>query len=451
MHALSGMTRKRLLFAAVAVAAAACGIDAVGTAEPPPAETPDASSVEASVPPGSDAAAEGGDAAVEAFPCDAAICAVEIAAGYTHTCAAVRGDRPRCWGANAGGQLGSGLMPDGGADLRPSNVPRVVATGLAMTGVSAGGFINADHPFSCAHTAGGAVSCWGSDDFGQRGRGDAGADAAPPAVPAAAVATSVTDVQSGGAHSCAHHVGGGVSCWGYSDQGQLGRTVTSYDAKPEPVALRAPSKQVTAGAFHTCALLADESIDCWGFNNVGQLGRATSSSSTPTPGPVAGVVGAVDLSAGYAHSCAVLSGGTVLCFGWDPFGQLGRGTVVGTSATAAPVVLPPAARASKVCAGYGHSCALLQNGTAMCWGQNDKGQLGSGTVAGASITPSTSATPLLVDGLTGAHALACGGHHTCALVANGQAVCWGANDMGQLGSGIAADDNPHPKPSRVAF
>jgi alpha-tubulin suppressor-like RCC1 family protein len=450
MRALTGTTRRQLLFASVTVAVAACGLDAVGTAEPPPSATADASQAEASVPPASDAGADV-DAEAEAFPCDAATCAVEIAAGYTHTCAAVRGDRPRCWGANAGGQLGSGLLPEGGADLRPSNAPRVVAIGVPMTGVSAGGFINADHPFSCAHTASGAVWCWGSDDLGQRGRGDAGADAAPPAVPAPAVASSAADVQSGGAHSCARHGDGGVSCWGYSEYGQLGRTVTSFDAKPEMVALRSPSKHISAGGFHTCALLADETIDCWGANNLGQLGRSDAAGSTPTPGPVSGLAGAVDVSAGYAHSCAVLTGGTVLCFGWDAFGQLGRGAVVGASPTAAAVLLPPGRRAAKVCAGYGHSCALLQNGQVMCWGQNDKGQLGSGTVAGTSITPSQSATPLLVDGLTDAHAIACGGHHTCALVANGHAVCWGANDSGQLGTGVVGDANPHPTPARVAF
>lgn len=452
MRALTETTRRRLLVASMAVTAAiaACGLDAAGTAEPPPPSLADAS-LESSLPPSLDAQPDAVDAAdAEAFPCDAATCAVEIAAGYTHTCAAVRGDRPRCWGANGSGQLGSGLLPEGGADLRPSNAPRVVATGASMAGVSVGGFINADHPFSCAHSASGAVSCWGSDDLGQRGRGDAGADAAPPSVPAAAVASSAADVRSGGAHACARHGDGGVSCWGYSDYGQLGRTATTFDAKPEMVVLRAPAKNISAGAFHTCALLADETIDCWGLDNLGQLGRSDAS-STPTPGPVSGVAGAIDVSAGYAHSCAVLSGGTVLCFGWDAFGQLGRGALVGTSATPAAVLLPPGRRAAKVCAGYEHSCALLQNGTVMCWGQNDKGQLGSGTVAGTSITPSQSPTPVLVDGLSDAHAIACGGHHTCALVTNGKAVCWGANDMGQLGSGVAADDKPHPAPAGVAF
>src|SRR3954470_3682100 len=75
--------------------------------------------------------------------------------------------------------------------------------------------------------------------------------------------------------------------------------------------------------------------------------------------------------------------------------------------------------------GGNHSCALLANGTAKCWGANAFGQLGNGTFIHSS-------SPVVVSGLANAVAIAVGGDHSCALLANGTAKCWGANAYGQL-------------------
>jgi alpha-tubulin suppressor-like RCC1 family protein len=333
-----------------------------------------------------------------------------------------------------------------------SAAPRAVAVGSPMAGVSVGGPVIEGYAFSCSRTAGGDVSCWGQDTLGQRGRGDAGgAVVLSVPTPASAISAAV-DVQAGGGHACARHGDGGLSCWGNDNYGQLGRIVAgSIDRTPGSVTLPAAAAQVTTGEFHTCARLADGTIRCWGLDNFGQLGRAgvTSSSPDAVPAPVSGVAGAIDVSAGSAHTCAVLLGGSVVCFGYDSNGQLGRGTVVVSSSTPALVALP--AGAVSVCAGFVHSCALLADGTVMCWGYNDKGQLGNGVVSAGTVTPSQSAIPLVVTGLTGARAITCGGHHTCAIVANSQAVCWGANDVGQLGAGLPPDALPRPTPLSVAF
>lgn len=396
-----------------------------------------------------DAVADSGE-----VTCDAAACVDEIAADYTHTCAAIHGARPRCWGDNSDGQLGSGLRPDGGEDLDASTSPRVVAVPVPMRGVTVGGYSVPGYAYSCSRTASGEVACWGQDDLGQRGRPDGGTVVVAVPTVVSAIGNAL-DVQAGGGHVCARHGDGGLSCWGYDVYGQLGHIAAgTVDRSPTQVTLRAAVKRITTGESHTCALLADHAVDCWGTDGTGQLGRGTLSGAVnPVPVTVTGVAGAIDVAAGYAHTCAVLNGGSVMCWGDDSNGQLGRGTatLAGYSSSAAAVVLPAAKSATSVCAGYLHSCAVLNDGTVMCWGANDNGQLGNGTVAAGIVTPAQSATPVAVTGLTGARAITCGGHHTCAIVENSQAVCWGANDKGQLGAGLAPDALPRPTPVPVAF
>ena len=164
-----------------------------------------------------------------------------------------------------------------------------------------------------------------------------------------------------------------------------------------------PKLKIAAGGAHTCALLSGGTISCWGSNVYGQLGNGSTTDAL-TPGPVSGITTATAISVGYYHTCAILSGGTVSCWGDNTYGQLGTGTV--TTATAIAV-------------GGFHTCALLSSGTVSCWGRNDHGQLGGGTV-------------------TAATAISAGGYHTCALLSGGTVSCWGLNDYGQLGNGTVA-------------
>jgi alpha-tubulin suppressor-like RCC1 family protein len=451
-------TRRRIGLAVFALALAACGLDVVGSGVGPASRGIDAGPETGAVLPEAGPITDAADAAVADsgdITCDAAACVDEIAADYTHTCAAIHGARPRCWGDNSDGQLGSGVGPDGGQDLDASTTPRLVAVPSPMRGVTVGGAALPGSAYSCSRTASGEVTCWGQDDFGQRGRPDGGAVVLAVPTVVSAIGNAL-DVQAGGGHACARHGDGGLSCWGYDVFGQLGHTAAgAIDRTPTQVAVRAAVKRIATGDSHTCALLADDAVDCWGYDGAGQLGRAgvPVPAAFPAPATVTGVAGAIDVAAGYGHTCAALKSGSVMCWGYDSNGQLGRGaaTAAGYSTSAAAVVLPAVPGATAVCAGYLHSCALLSDGTVMCWGYNDKGQLGNGTVAAGVVTPVQSAMPVAVTGLTGARAITCGGHHTCAIVENSQAVCWGANDKGQLGAGIAPDALPRPTPVKVAF
>jgi alpha-tubulin suppressor-like RCC1 family protein len=218
-----------------------------------------------------------------------------------------------------------------------------------------------------------------------------------------------------------------VECWGSNGDpgGPSVPTTVSGLTRATAVAV--------GGADYACALLLDGTIRCWGSNGRGQLGNGSTTDST-TPVAVSGVTGAVAIAAGDYHTCAVMADGTVACWGDNDFGELGLGTssgpqacVNGAPCALAPVKVPNLSGATAIAAGQTDTCALLSDGTVRCWGWNVDGELGDGTQ-----TPSS--TPVVVSGLSGATAIAMGDYTACALVASGDVVCWGFDDSGQLGS-----------------
>jgi alpha-tubulin suppressor-like RCC1 family protein len=207
---------------------------------------------------------------------------------------------------------------------------------------------------------------------------------------------------------------------------------------------RVATPAIAAGGNHTCALLANGTAECWGANAYGQLGNGTTVHSS-TPVVVTGLANAVAITAGGNHSCAVLADGTARCWGANAFGQLGDGTATGPQicngsvpCSTTPVVVTGLANAVAITGGGNHSCALLADGTARCWGANAFGQLGNGTFTGpqtCSGGAACSTTAVVVRGLVNALSVTAGGDHSCALLVSGTAKCWGANGSGQLGNG----------------
>lgn len=268
---------------------------------------------------------------------------------------------------------------------------------------------------TCAVTADGGVQCWGAGSLVSPG------SLVPVDVAGlTSVVTSVsvsTSIALYAEHTCVVTDKGGVTCWDYSN--------------PTPTDVMGFSSAVVSvatGGSHNCALTSAGAVQCWGDNGSGQLGNNTRTSST-VPVDVVGLAsGALAVSVGEEHSCAVTAAGGVKCWGADFFGQLGDGT---TQEAHVPVdVSGLTSGAASVSAGLNYACALTTAGGVKCWGYGQNGQLGGG---GAII----SRVPVDVTGLTsGVFAISATSYYNaCALTTAGGVKCWGASTEGELGNG----------------
>jgi alpha-tubulin suppressor-like RCC1 family protein len=232
-----------------------------------------------------------------------------------------------------------------------------------------------------------------------------------------------------------------VSCWGYNNLGQLGVPggSDSYAVVPTLTGL-AGAQQLVAGGYHTCALLTDHSVVCWGDNSDGELGNsATGSSFTPVTVPVSNTV---EVATGYRHACALDDQGQVRCWGANDQGQLGDGTTVGPKAPGdSPPVLTDAIHIS---AGLDSTCAVRKDTTVWCWGQDNVGQLGDG--APAAQQP----IPVRAGSFNNAAQVSLNGYatigpygHACTRTGVGNLWCWGANTFGEVGDNSTLQRN-HP-------
>lgn len=366
-------------------------------------------------------------------------CVEQLALGGFHTCARLADGRIKCWGQAFDGQLGSGVTT-----VDHSSEPIEVAAK-----VSPASDVSAGDAHTCAvRGSDGTVWCWGSDLFLQLGV-PLTLDPGPFQVTFGPLSPTAVQVAAGYAHTCARG-GAGVVCWGQNNFGQLGLGYASDATKPllptGPVKFGpgvTDIQEIAAGSGHTCAIPTLGTMRCWGFNQTAQiaplkLDEPVLDNEDPRFDTK---VFASAVAVGAGHSC-VLEKGKVRC--WGANGSLQSGTNEQTSPLKLALTkeaVPLEADAKKLSAGYAHTCAVLVDGRVACWGRNDFGQLGPDAPPKQSLPVTFSLPEAAVD-------VRCGGQHTCARTEAGRVYCWGSNDKGQLGNGTTSlDPGPEPDPT----
>jgi alpha-tubulin suppressor-like RCC1 family protein len=349
--------------------------------------------------------------------------------GYGHICAALGSGAVRCWGYNAGGQLGNGTRTN-------SNLPVPVAVDNVRRGPSVSGGAG----FSCALRADGTARCWGND-----GSGELGDAASRPASSTPVTVTGLTQAMSisaGYNSACALRADGTVWCWGGGAYGQIGDGALQNRTTPVQLGIT-NAVAVSVGMYHGCAVIADGTLQCWGRNSSGNLGDGTRNDRL-LPTTVPGLWNITTVAAGSYHTCAIDSVGTARCWGRNDEGMVGDGTETYQEKLSPTLVaLDTASRPVSITVGQWHSCALLANGSVSCWGSRYSSQLGDQVPTSSTLREDD---PVMVANLTNAVALSTNpyGSTTCALRATGRVVCWGANHYGQCGTGMVGGKQHTP-------
>ena len=296
--------------------------------------------------------------------------------------------------------------------------------------------IAAGHNHSMALKSDGTVWAWGSNSNGQLGNNSTTDSNIPVQVSGL---TGATAIAAGYDYSMALKSDGTVWAWGWNGYGQLGNGTTAESNTPVQVLNLTGATAIAACYDHSMALKSDGTVWAWGWNGYGQLGN-NSTTNSKTPVQVSGLTGTVTaIAAGYSHSMALKSDGTVWAWGSNGSGQLGNG---GTTNSYIPVQVSGLTGATAISAGGYHSLALKSDGTVWAWGYNYYGQLGNNSTT-------NSKTPVQVSGLIGVTAISAGYYHSMALKSNGTVWAWGSNSSGQLGNNGTADSSTPVQVNRL--
>jgi alpha-tubulin suppressor-like RCC1 family protein len=256
-------------------------------------------------------------------------------------------------------------------------------------------------------------------------------------------------IATGGSQSCAVTTGGSAYCWGDNDYGQLGDGTFTDSSVPVQVCAGAGCavpltgvKAIGTGAIHTCALLAGGTVKCWGYGIEGQLGDGTTllPGWRNTPTTVTGLDDVKQIAVGTFHACALVADGRVRCWGNGGDGEMGTGPTAPESnplpvavcaTTGCPAELSGIAAIS---AGGDHTCALSSfGGLVYCWGGGSA--VGNGTTGVSWLPVNVCGDPGCTFYLSGVSQIAAGGGQTCSVMQDGSPRCWGDNGYGQLGDG----------------
>lgn len=397
----------------------------------------------------------------------------QIAPGDLHACAATP-TSAFCWGQNNSGQLGNNSTTSTTTAV-PVALPQFPVGNLKRCRKSGGSFTCSTEPVTQplmvdaievgnAHSCvsgreptppyAGRAYCWGLNSVGQLANGtNTGSLVPTPSF----IGRDIDQVVTGFGHTCAREKSGDVYCAGTTQNGAIGNGSAAtcgvppgYCAAPIKVNLPAAATALRGGFQTSCATLSTAQIWCWGSNRFGMTGDGTTVNPRP---PVQSSALFAEIVPGAVHSCGRTAAGGVSCWGGNAVtGSLGRGTF--TNILSPPAVIPGLTLAS-VEAGKGNSartfsCGLTAQGEAVCWGANNSGQLGI-PVAGQTCTQGTAqfdctSIPTTVPTSLRFSKLRLGLDLTCGLTLNGEVYCWGLNVFGAIGDGTNTNRS---EPTRV--
>ncbi|HEX6036913.1 hypothetical protein [Longimicrobium sp.] len=344
-----------------------------------------------------------------------------VSTAQGHTCGVSTAGKGYCWGHNGIGQLGWGQIWNYGED-----VPVGVAGNLSFTTIDGGNW------FTCG-LAGRRAYCWGESYHGQLGNGMQGSTDGVPSPQAVLGGHAFTALSAGFEHACALDEDGAAWCWGNNAYGQLGNgEIDGVTGRSSPVRVAGglTFRHISAGRDYTCAITPGDEMYCWGSNQVGQFGNGAGAPALNVPQPVPGGVGHKwkTVATGDSHVCAVTVKGEAFCWGADYFGELGTG--VAEASTDLPAKVLSHETFVDIGVGTNHSCAVAEDGRAWCWGFDRYGQLGRGQKG--SIDPYPVPEPVMGDArFTGS--VQGGYQHTCAMGTDGKPYCWGTDFHGEGG------------------
>ncbi len=355
------------------------------------------------------------------------------------------------------GTSDAGTAPDGawigdaGAD--GGTVPGtgfVVSTVVGLEGATQ---LSAGGTTTCALVTDGGVSCWGGNDRGQLGLQTSpplSDSLAHPDLTPAVLPSAARRVDVGARSACAVLTSGEVWCWGDNSELEAGRKEPKGIVGPGKAELDGLSiARTAAGTNNGFAVTVAGELLSWGAVSGSKgLVSARTSSLTNDALPVAiglsPVTSFAVTSGGAAHACAVVSG-YVYCWGSSSLGALGTGLADRALMPARSHVGSANAWPQQVSAAGELTCVRLTDGTVQCTGDNSRGALGRITneAFSWSFKPSDQLTSRAV-------AVAVSKTSVCALVKDGSVVCWGGNERGELGQGLT-DELPHPTPVSIRF
>jgi alpha-tubulin suppressor-like RCC1 family protein/uncharacterized ParB-like nuclease family protein len=359
------------------------------------------------------------DLALPTFTVDefAARVPVAMSVGGSDSCALMSSAQVRCWGLADSNVFGGSFTGEYG------ETPNELGDDLPTLAWSNDSFVTSfarGTNKTCATLSNGSLQCFNTDGTNEL-YSPIGGD-------------SFVSVDIGQLHSCALTNSGKLRCWGSNSLGQLGTGDTNNQVGLVESLTSKPVISYSTGTFHTCAILVSRELQCWGVNAWGQLGLGdTTERLTPTTVDLGLGRTAVAVSTGAANTCVILDNGQLKCWGDNLYGQLGLGNTT-ERLTPTTVDLGLGRTAIEIDSRGVNTCAILDNNDLKCWGWNFYGQVGKGNTTNQP----TPGDPIdLGAGRTAIH-IAKEFLHTCAVLDNSQIKCWGKNDWAQLGIGSAS-------------